>query len=100
VGEDYAGLFAACLTVDVLAAAKHPDLATAIDRLLPFAGSIATYGSVQSIGSVACFIGSGLVALGRLDEGRAMLERAVGENAHVGCLRWERIARQRIAALG
>jgi hypothetical protein len=99
VGEDYAGLFAACLTVDVLAAAKHPGLAAAIEHLRPFADSIATYGSVQSIGSVACFIGSGLVALGRLDEGRAMLERAVEENARVGCLRWERIARQRLAAL-
>ena len=85
VGGDYAGLFAACLTVDVLAAAQHPGLAAAVDRLRPFAGSVATYGSVQSLGSVACFIGSGLVALGRLDEGRAMLERAVVANARVGC---------------
>ena len=54
---------------------------------------------MQSIGSVACFIGSGLVVLGLLDEGRAMLERAVDQNARVGCLRWERIARQRLAAL-
>ena len=99
VGGDYAGLFAACLTVDVLAAARHPDLAAAVDRLRPFADSVATYGSVQSLGSVACFIGSGLVALGRLDEGRAMLERAVVANARVGCHRWERIARQRLAPL-
>ncbi|MFC5728095.1 MULTISPECIES: ATP-binding protein [Nocardioides] len=99
VGGDYAGLFAACLTVDVLAAAGHPGLSAAVEVLRPFADSVATYGSVQSLGSVACFIGSGLVALGRLDEGRAMLERAVVANARVGCLRWERIARQRLAAL-
>jgi hypothetical protein len=54
---------------------------------------------VQSLGSVACFVGSGLVALGRLDEGRATLERAVVANARVECRRWERIARQRLAAL-
>lgn len=100
VGGDYAGLFAACLTVDVLAAAQDPDLAAAVERLRPFAGSVATYGSVQSLGSVACFVGSGLVALGLLEEGRAMLERAVVANARVGCLRWERIARQRLADLG
>jgi len=99
VGGDYAGLFSACLTVDVLAAANHPGLAAAVDLLRPFAGSVATYGSVQSLGSVACFIGSGLVVLGRLDEGRAMLERAVVANARVDCRRWERIARQRLAAL-
>jgi hypothetical protein len=99
VGGDYAGLFAACLTVDVLAAAKHPGLAAAVDRVSPFADSVATYGSVQSLGSVACFVGSGLVALGRLDEGRAMLERAVVANAHVECRRWERIARQRLVAV-
>jgi DNA-binding SARP family transcriptional activator len=99
VGGDYAGLFAACLTVDVLAAAKHDGLAAAVDRLRPFADSVATYGSVQSLGSVACFVGSGLVALGRLDEGRATLERAVVANARVECRRWERIARQRLAAL-
>lgn len=100
VGGDYAGLFAACLTVDVLAAARHPGLAAAVGLLRPFAGSVATYGSVQSLGSVACFLGSGLAALGRLDEGRAMLERAVVANSQVGCRRWERIARQRLAALG
>jgi DNA-binding SARP family transcriptional activator/tetratricopeptide (TPR) repeat protein len=99
VGGDYAGLFAACLTVDVLAAARHPDLMAAVDRLRPYADSVATYGSVQSLGSVACFLGSGLVALGRLDEGRAMLERAVVANARVKCRRWERIARQRLVAL-
>lgn len=99
VGGDYAGLFAACLTVDILAAAQHPDLAAAVERLRPFADCVATYGSVQSLGSVACFVGSGLVALGRLDEGRAMLERAAATNARVGCLPWERIARQRLDSL-
>lgn len=99
VGGDYAGLFAACLTVDILAAAQHPDLAAAVERLRPFADCVATYGSVQSLGSVTCFVGSGLVALGRLDEGRAMLERAAATNARVGCLPWERIARQRLDAL-
>jgi DNA-binding SARP family transcriptional activator/tetratricopeptide (TPR) repeat protein len=100
LGGDYAALLAGCLTVEVLRLAGDERLRQAVDQIRPFTHEVATYGSVQSFGSAALFAGSGLVALGDVEDGRALLEQAVAVNAALRSVRWSPEARERLAALG
>jgi hypothetical protein len=95
LGGDYGALLAGCLAVEVLRRAGDSRLAEAVELVRPFAHEVATYGSVQSFGSAALFVGSGLLALGDEEEGRALLDRAVEVNASLGAVRWGREARLR-----
>jgi DNA-binding SARP family transcriptional activator/tetratricopeptide (TPR) repeat protein len=99
LGGDYGALLAGCLAVEVLRLAGDDRLAGAVEQVRPFAHEVATYGSVQSFGSAALFVGSGLVALGEQEEGRALVERAVQVNEALRAVRWGREARDRLAAL-
>jgi tetratricopeptide (TPR) repeat protein len=99
LGGDYGALLAGCLAVEVLRLAGDDRLAEAVEQVRPFAHEVATYGSVQSFGSAALFVGSGLVALGQREEGRALLARAVEVNDALRAVRWGREARIRLAAL-
>ena len=99
LGGDYAALFAGALTVEVLVLADDPGLADAVERIRPYAGEVASYGSVLSLGSCALYVGSGLVALGQVDEGRTYLEAALAANVAAGSTRWEREARTQLATL-
>lgn len=100
LGGDYAALFSACLTAEILRLAGDDRLRTAVEEIRPHAGLFATYGSVHSLGSTALFVGSGLLALGEVDEARDLLVRAVAANRASGSRQWERVARDRLAALG
>lgn len=60
---------------------------------------MATYGSVHSLGSAAYFVGSGLLALGDVEQARRHLEQAVATNRAGGCRPWERVARARLTEL-
>jgi hypothetical protein len=54
---------------------------------------------VQSFGSAALFVGSGLLALGgSRDEGLRLLERAVAVNEGLRAVRWLGEARDRFAS--
>jgi hypothetical protein len=99
LGGDYGALLAGCLAVEVLRLAGDSRLAEAVEVVRPYAHEVATYGSVQSFGSAALFVGSGLVTLGDVAEGRALLEHAVGVNDGLGAVRWGAEARRRLAGL-
>ena len=62
LGGDYGALAAGCLAVEVLRMAGDDRLGHAVEQIRPFAHEVATYGSVQSFGSTALFVGSGLLA--------------------------------------
>ena len=100
LGGDYAALFSACLTAEILRLAGDDRLRTAVEEIRPHAGLFATYGSVHSLGSTALFVGSGLLALGEVDEARDLFVQAVAANRASGSRQWERVARDRLAALG
>jgi DNA-binding SARP family transcriptional activator/tetratricopeptide (TPR) repeat protein len=98
---DYASLYAACMRVDALVEMGDLDaLPAALDAVLPHVGEVAAYGSVVAGGSVAYYAGRALVALGDLEPGRALLARAVRDNARAGSPRWEAEARRELAAAG
>ena len=99
LGGDYGALAAGCLAVEVLRIAGDDRLGHAVEQIRPFAHEVATYGSVQSFGSAALFVGSGLLALGgSRDEGLRLLERAVAVNEGLRAVRWLRRARDRLAS--
>jgi DNA-binding SARP family transcriptional activator/tetratricopeptide (TPR) repeat protein len=99
LGADYGALAAGCLAVEVLRMAGDDRLGRAVDQIRPFAHEVATYGSVQSFGSAALFVGSGLLALGgSRDEGVRLLERAVAINQELRAVRWLAEARDRLAS--
>ena len=64
-----------CLAVEVLQIAGDDRLGHAVEQIRPFAHEVAFLdGSVQSFGSAALFVGSGLLALGgSRDEGLRLL---------------------------
>ena len=96
---DYGALAAGCLAVEVLRIAGDDRLGHAVEQIRPFAHEVATYGSVQSFGSAALFVGSGLLALGgSRDEGLRLLERAVTVNEGLRAVRWLAEARDRLAS--
>ena len=90
VGVDYASMYGACRRLEVLAAAGHPALAGAVEALTPYAGTVATYGSVVSLGAVDLFLGIGLKALGDDAGARAAWEAARAMNERNGARRWVR----------
>ena len=99
LGGDYGALAAGCLAVEVLRMAGDERLGHAVEQIRPFAHEVATYGSVQSFGSAALFVGSGLLALGGgRDEGLRLLERAVAVNEGLRAVRWLGEARDRLAS--
>ena len=99
LGGDYGALAAGCLAVEVLRIAGDDRLGHAVEQIRPFAHEVATYGSVQSFGSAALFVGSGLLALGgSRDEGLRLLERAVAVNEGLRAVRWLAEARDRLAS--
>ena len=99
LGGDYGALAAGCLAVEVLRIAGDDRLGHAVEQIRPFAHEVATYGSVQSFGSAALFVGSGLLALGgSRDEGLRLLERAVAVNEGLRAVRWLADARDRLAS--
>ena len=98
LGGDYGALAAGCLAVEVLRLAGDDRLAEAVEQVRPFAHEVATYGSVQSYGSAALFVGSGLLALGEHEEGRTLLMQAVEVNDALRAVRWGDEARARLAA--
>ena len=99
LGTDYTALFGACLTVETLVLCDAADelVEQALEQVRPHVGQMATYGTVWSMGSVAYFVGSGLLALGRTEEAVAVLEQAILSNATAGCVKGERLARRRLA---
>ena len=99
MGTDYTALFGACLSAEtlVLAGGTPALIEQAIDQLRPFGDDIATYGTVWSMGPTSYFVGSGLLALGRTDEGVEMLQRALAVSVASGCLKAEAMARKRLA---
>jgi hypothetical protein len=99
LGGDYGALAAGCLAVEVLRIAGDVRLGRAVEQIRPFAHEVATYGSVQSFGSAALFVGSGLLALGgSRDEGLRLLEQAVTVNEGLRAVRWLAEARDRLAS--
>jgi tetratricopeptide (TPR) repeat protein len=98
LGGDYGALMAGCLAVEVLRLAGDDRLAAAVDQVRPYAHEVATYGSVQSFGSAALFVGSGLLALGERADAKAFLEHAVAVNDALRAVRWGPEARRRLAA--
>ncbi len=99
LGGDYGALAAGCLAVEVLRIAGDDRLGHAVEQIRPFAHEVATYGSVQSFGSAALFVGSGLLALGgSRDEGVRLLEQAVAVNEGLRAARWLAEARDRLAS--
>jgi tetratricopeptide (TPR) repeat protein len=99
LGGDYGALAAGCLAVEVFRIAGDGRLRHAVEQIRPFAHEVATYGSVQSFGSTAMFVGSGLLALGESrDEGLRLLERAVAVNEGLRAVRWQAEARDRLAS--
>ncbi len=99
LGGDYAALYTGALTVEILRLAADDRLRDAVELIRPHAGLMATFGTVYSLGCTALFVGSGLAALGEVDEARKYLEHAVAANRAAGCLPWERIARERVESL-
>jgi hypothetical protein len=90
--SDYSVQAALCLRVLVLAAIGRPDeLADAVARLEPYAGTVATYGTVDHLGATDYFLGVGHHALG---DSRAAAEAAaaVELTAATGVLPWHRRA--------
>ncbi len=94
VGVDYASMYGACRRLEVLAAARHPALAEAVEALTPYAGTVATYGSVVSLGAVDLWLGIGHAALGDDAAARAAWEAALEMNARNGARRWVRRAEE------
>ncbi len=92
VGVDYASMYGACRRLEVLAVAGHPALTEAVEALRPFAGTVATYGSVVSLGAVDLFLGIGLAALGDEAGARSAWEAARAMNERNGARRWVRRA--------
>ncbi len=64
----------------------------AVEALRPFAGTVATYGSVVSLGAVDLFLGIGLAALGDEAGARSAWEAARAINERNGARRWVRRA--------
>ena len=92
VGVDYASMYGACRRLEVLAAARHPALAEAVAALTPYRGTVATYGSVVSLGAVDLWLGIGQAALGDDAGARASWQAALEMNARNGARRWVRRA--------
>ncbi len=91
--NDYGLLAALCLRVLVLAETGPRDaLAEAVERLEPYAGTVAVYGTVDHLGAVDYFCALGHRALG--DDSRAAAEAAaaVELTAATGVLPWHRKA--------
>jgi hypothetical protein len=99
--RDYASLAGDCLRLDVVVEAGRADLVpSALDRVLPWAGELATYGSIDSIGSVEYFVARAVQAQGRVEEARVRYQRAVRFDARVGNVAWGRRAARRLEDLG
>ena len=90
--SDYGVLAALCLRVEVLTATGPPDeLAAAVSALEPYAGAVASYGTVDHLGAVDYFLAVGHRALG---DPRAAAEAAaaVELTAATGVRPWHRKA--------
>ena len=75
---DYAALAGRAYRVGVLAATGPRDeLAEAMEQLRPYAGEVATYGSVDHLGAVDHFLALGEHALGERDQALAYARSAV-----------------------
>ncbi len=99
--RDYASLAGDCLRLDVAVAAGRTDLVEPwLQRVLPWAGELATYGSIDSVGSVEYFVARAMEVLGRAEEARVRFGRAVEFDDRIGNLAWGRRAARRWEALG
>jgi hypothetical protein len=90
--SDYSTLAAWCLRTQVLAADGPSDeLTEAVGHLLPYAGSVAAYGTVDHLGATDYFLALGHRALG---DPRALAEAAaaVDLTAAIGVRPWHRKA--------
>lgn len=83
--EDYAALAGACLQLGVLAALEDRDrVQILVDRLLPNAEDVLTYGALDHVGVVDHFLALGLRCLGRRDDALRHAERAVARLSVLG----------------
>ncbi len=98
--RDYASLAADCLRAETLALAGRTDLLPgAAARLEPWLDEVATYGSVDSLGSVRYFAGHAAEVLGRPDVAREHYRRAVETDLRTRHVPWRLRAERRLARL-
>ncbi|MBV9831419.1 MAG: AAA family ATPase [Marmoricola sp.] len=97
---EYSVLAGRCLRLLVLAGTGTPEeVRAALKPVLPYAGRVVAYGSVDHLGVVDHALAAGFAALGEAGTARRHAEVAVELNTRLGCRPWLRRSDELLARL-